>query len=257
MASAAFSINSTSVPQSTGIAVSTTYGATVTLTLDDITGASAIAWTIVGVNDPGTSVPTITRSGTPLGSTATFTAGADPMNGKGVSYNIRCRVTDGNRTTYDHYGVVGVPNAGGFVPFAAGEDLNARHATMGWTIGANDMALGFPHTSWAATTNDSTLATAATVNIPSGKIVSISALWSAYDTTSSHTLFRQSTAVFRNTAGSSAQVGVTVDMLNVEDDATWSTDFTATGSDVKIQYSGDATNATTWRGFVWTLTPGN
>lgn len=257
MASSAFSINSISVPQSTGIAVSTTFGATVTLTIDSITGASSIAWSIVGVNDPSTSVPTITASGTPTGATATFTAGSDPGNGKGLSYLIRCRVTDGNGQRYYSYGVVGVKNAGGFVPFAAGEDLNGRHPTMGWTVGANDMALGFPNTAWNDTTTSTDVATAATVNIPASQVVQISSIWSAYDATSGDRLFRHSTAMFQNSAGTSVQLGTTSDVINHEDDATWSASFTTTGSDVKIQYSGDATNSTTWRGFVWTFSPGN
>lgn len=140
MTSSAFSINSTSVPQSTGLAVSTTYGATATLTLDSTVGASTISWSIVGVSGPAIATPTITPSGTPLGSTATFTIGSDQSDGLGVAYGVRCRVTDSARTVYDAYGIVGVPNNAGDVPFVAGEAYNWRHPTQGWCPQVNIIA---------------------------------------------------------------------------------------------------------------------
>jgi hypothetical protein len=133
MTSAAFSIDGTSVPQATGLPVTTTYGATVALAITSVVGAVSVDWSIVGVSAPTVATPTITRAGTPLGATATFTACADPGDGGGVCYGVRCRVTDGAGQVFDSYGLVGVAATVGFIPFVAGESGTWAHATMGWT----------------------------------------------------------------------------------------------------------------------------
>jgi hypothetical protein len=133
MTSAAFSIDGTSVPQVTGLPVTTTYGATVALAITSVVGAVSIDWSIVGVSAPTVATPTITRAGTPLGATATFTVCSDPGTGSGVCYGVRCRVTDGAGQVFDHYGLVGVAATVGFIPFVAGESGTWAHATMGWT----------------------------------------------------------------------------------------------------------------------------
>jgi hypothetical protein len=132
MASASFSIDGTSVPQTTGVAVSTSYDATVALTLDSVTGAAAISWSVVGVSGPEIATPTITAAGTPLGASASFTVGSDQSDGLGVAYGVRCRVTDGTGQVVEAFGIVGVENDAGDVPFIAGEGLSWRHPTMGW-----------------------------------------------------------------------------------------------------------------------------
>ena len=133
MTSAAFSIDGTSVPQATGLPVTTTYGATVALAVTSVVGAVSIAWSIVGVSAPTVATPTITPAGTPLGATASFTVCADPGTGSGVCYGVRCRITDGAGQVFDSYGLVGVAATVGFIPFVAGESGTWAHPTMGWT----------------------------------------------------------------------------------------------------------------------------
>ena len=133
MASAAFTIDSTAVPQSSGEAVATSYGATVSLALSSVVGANSIRWTIVGTSAPDVVTPTITPAGVPLGATATFTVGADAGYGDGVAYAVRCQVRDGGGGMVESFGIVGVRNSAGVVPAVAGEEGSWRHETHGWT----------------------------------------------------------------------------------------------------------------------------
>lgn len=133
MASAAFTIDSTAVPQSSGEAVATSYGATVSLALSSVVGANSIRWTIVGTSAPDVATPTITPAGVPLGATATFTVGADAGYGDGVAYAVRCQVRDGGGGMVESFGIVGVRNSAGVVPAVAGEEGSWRHETHGWT----------------------------------------------------------------------------------------------------------------------------
>lgn len=256
MTSADFSINGTEVPIATGLAVSSTYGSTVSLALLDVSGAAAIDWAVLGVSGTDIAVPTVSKTGVPLGATASFAIPSDNGKGFGVSYDVRCRVTDGNGDRVESHGIVGVPNAGGAVPLAAGEEI-ARHPTLGWTVFVNQMAMGFPHTTWSATTVDATITTAATVNIPTGEVVRVASIWSAYDATAGHRLFREAVAYYHGVAGVATSLGSEVVVIDHEDDASWEATFTPSGSDVLIRYRGDATNATSWRGYVYTTKPGN
>jgi hypothetical protein len=132
MTSAAFTINGTAVPQSTGLAVQTTYATAVQLALASVRGAVSIDWSIAGVSGTGFAAPTITAAGSPPGATASFTTGADPGNGSGVGYGVRCAVTDARGSVYEAHGVVGVPSTIGRVPLVPGEGASWRHPTMGW-----------------------------------------------------------------------------------------------------------------------------
>lgn len=261
MTSAAFSIDGTTVPRSNGNAIETTHGATVNLALLSTVGADTITWTIAGLSSPDAIAPTITKSGTPLGSTASFVMPAELVDdvGGGLSVGVKCRVQDGNGTRYESFGVVGVPTIGGAVPVVAGEDNHWRHETVGWTTIVNQSLLGFPYGAVSSTSTGSTPTTALTVLIPPGKIAVIDSVWSAYDTVSEQRLIRQSSMVVKNNiAGTSAsQVGSDVDMINVADDLTWSSTFQVSGSSVNIRYAGDASNATTWRIYVWRTLLGN
>jgi hypothetical protein len=137
--SAAFSIEGTTVPTTTGLAVSVAYSATVDLALLSTTGAGSIDWAIVGSSDPALTTPTITKAGSPLGATASFAFPANTLGGtQGAAYGIRCTVTDGNGDTAVAYGIVGAPNGSGIVPLVAGE-RNWRHATHGWILALNQM----------------------------------------------------------------------------------------------------------------------
>jgi hypothetical protein len=131
--SAAFTINSTAVPA----AVSVAYGATVTLVLTSITGVESVAFTIEGTSKSGVSAPTLTPSGSPSGSTATFTMPSDPGDGLGRSYLVKCTVSN-SYETQTAYGIVGAVNDAGLVPLAAGE-TTARSATHGWLDTVNTL----------------------------------------------------------------------------------------------------------------------
>lgn len=113
------------------------YGSTVNLALLS-TAFNTADWSIVGTSDAALSVPTITPSGSPLGATATFTAGADPGDGLGISYLVQCKINGGRDSVGQvdssliKRAVVGVPNLFAIVPMPIGETLE-RSATHGWT----------------------------------------------------------------------------------------------------------------------------
>lgn len=253
MTSAAFTVNATAVPRNSGAAIDTTYGGTVSLALASTVGVETVTWYIAGVSGPSVASPTISRSGTPLGATATFTVGADPGDGAGIAYGIRCDVRDGNGTLYQSYGVVGVPNVAGGVPLVAGEDGAWRHATLGWTPVFNTALLGFPNYAASSTTTGTSTQTATTVAIPAGKLARIDCVWSAYDAVADERLYRQAGALFScDSAGTAASAfGAEVDVFNQADDLTWNAGFAVSGSGVAINYSGDATNSVAWNVMVW------
>lgn len=125
--SAAFTVNAASNPN-THIAA---YSSTVSLALLSTTGAGTITWTIVACSKSGADLPTITRAGTPNGSTASFPLPSDPGDGLGRAYLVKCTVSD-SRSTVVEYAVVGASNAAGLLPIVPGEE-NVRDATHGWS----------------------------------------------------------------------------------------------------------------------------
>jgi hypothetical protein len=247
--SASFTAESITCPA----AVEIDYGATVNLALLSSTGVSTVEYEIVGVssNLVLASAPTIT----PVGTTASFVADSDQEDMNGIGYVVACTASDG-KNTVTQYGLVGVPGAHGKIPPCSNE-RKARHATLGWTSFLSDMALGFPHTVGKFTTTDATAATAATIAIPTGKIVRISAQWSAVDGTSGDRLMREATAFFQNDAGTVTQKGSDTDVINDEDDASWAATFSISGTDVLVRYQGDASNSCDWRIIAWARYPGN
>lgn len=88
MVSAAFTINNLSSPQTV------TSGSTVTLRLTTVTGVSSVEWTFHGYYPDDLTVPAVARSGSPAGSTATFTAPTD-SDGYGIALGITCTINNG------------------------------------------------------------------------------------------------------------------------------------------------------------------
>jgi hypothetical protein len=129
--SAVFTINGTQIPGEVAVA----YGATVTLALVSTTGVNSVQWSIPGASRT-LLTPTIATSGTPAGATATFTMAADDASGRGAAFLVKCLVTDANGTDATAYGIVGVLDDSGVLPFVVGEQL-ARDAVFGWTTALN------------------------------------------------------------------------------------------------------------------------
>jgi len=136
-ASPLFTINSTQAPA----AVATTYGATVSLALVSTTGVNTIQWSLPGASRSLTT-PTIAVSGTPAGATASFAMVADDGSERGAAFVVKCQITDANGISYTAYGIVGVVDGTGTVPFVLGEEL-ARDAVFGWCPTLNQKLLSF------------------------------------------------------------------------------------------------------------------
>jgi hypothetical protein len=134
--SAAFLVNDSPNPAEHIVA----FGATVNLALVSIVGADVITWTVLCASEPGYPLPAITPTGTPLGSTATFTMGADPADDIGRSYRVRCTVSNANEIATED-ALIGAVNVNGIVPLAPGEELE-RSRTHGWGPVVNRMGAG-------------------------------------------------------------------------------------------------------------------
>src|SRR5690349_7039033 len=104
--SAEFSVNGSSVVQAHSVA----YGATVTLAALSLE-FHGIDWEIVASSKSGLTAPTISLSGAPTGSTATFTQVADPGDGLGRSWGIKCTQRDQQGNTSVVYRVIGTANS--------------------------------------------------------------------------------------------------------------------------------------------------
>lgn len=113
----------------------TTYGGTVNLALTDIAGVGSVQFTIVSSSKGGTTIPTLTESGSPPGSTASFEMPADPGDGLGRTFRIRCVVTSQYETDTT-YGVVGVENLSGRLPICFDEERD--RSTTGYIDEMND-----------------------------------------------------------------------------------------------------------------------
>lgn len=127
-ASASFTIDTLATPPIVTVAAS----ATIDVELVSVTGVDTIAWSIVGKHSFAASTPTITPAGSPLGSRASFPTPA----GSGQCYRIKCVVNAGRADEDTKYGICGVPNDGGRIPYALGEELE-RHSTYGYTEALN------------------------------------------------------------------------------------------------------------------------
>jgi hypothetical protein len=123
------------------IAHTTTYGGTVNLAAQSLTGAHTIAWSISGSSHSGFVDPTITPAGAPTGATASFTFPADPGGGEGRSCIVRLTLTDQRGVTSTTSHVVGVANTRGYVPISTGE-VSERSQTHGWVDPINSLLAG-------------------------------------------------------------------------------------------------------------------
>ena len=123
--SAAFRINGSS-----SFPVTTTAAATITLQLISVNGVRpGTQWTFIGKSDSAVAYPTITTSGSPPGSTATFTMPSASSGTLGLAFTVKCiingGVNDSGQTvaTYSATGLVGIVNTNGEVPWSFGETL--------------------------------------------------------------------------------------------------------------------------------------
>jgi hypothetical protein len=252
---AQFTIEGTTVPQSTGLAVEIDYGETVNLALLSTSGLTSVSWEIFGTSSNLSSSPTITSAGVPSGATASFVAAANQLDTAGISYGVCCTVSDGTSTARS-YGVVGVPNRFGLVPPVAGEEL-ARHATQGWTRLINDVCLRLPNEVVHATSTDSSVVKPITIPIPTNKVLKITTQWTGYDATAGDRLIRESVSFYKNVSGTVSLMSSTHVVVNLEEDATWTPVEVINGSNVDYGYGGDATNPVDWYISVWTDEVGN
>lgn len=134
--SAAFTVNGSANPARH----TTTYGATVTLALVSAAGADSVTFSLVGASKSDVTLPTLTLSGSPYGSTATFTMLSDPLDGLGRTIRVECVVSSPYETKTT-YAVVGVPNNLGILPLAAGEELD-RDSSYGYIDELNQVLAG-------------------------------------------------------------------------------------------------------------------
>lgn len=131
--SAEFSVESSTAIQAHSVA----YGTTVDLAALSLSFRT-IAWEITSSSKSGTTTPTITLAGTPTGATASFPQVADPGDGLGRSWIVKCTQTDSQGNQAVAYRVVGTVNSQGYVPIAADEE-NYRSLTHGWCEVINQM----------------------------------------------------------------------------------------------------------------------
>lgn len=140
MVSAIFLVNGQSVP---GSSQYVSEGSTVTLTLASTAGVKQVTWSFHGHYPTDQAEPTITKSGVPLGSTATFTV-PTIGDGYGQAWGITCVVnggkdaagaTDANLT---YRSAIYVYNSQTRVPIFPGETLEAD-LVAGWGERLNDM----------------------------------------------------------------------------------------------------------------------
>ncbi len=126
MLDASFSVEGSSAITAHSVA----YGATVDLVALS-TEFRTIAWEIVSSSKSGVSTPTITLAGTPTGATASFPQVADPGDGLGRSWIVKCTQTDSQGNADVEYRIVGTANINGIVPICA-DEAAYRNATHGW-----------------------------------------------------------------------------------------------------------------------------
>lgn len=124
---ATFTVNGVAVSAAVAVAASST----VTLAVTNTSGINLVVWSVEGNDRAGHVNPTIASSGTPQGSSASFTMPADAGDGLGQSYLVQAVATDGGGVSSTFRAVIGVVNNAGVVPIAAGEE-SERSASHGW-----------------------------------------------------------------------------------------------------------------------------
>jgi hypothetical protein len=145
MSSAAFTVNGGSPTGGVAVAASST----VTLALASTSGVNSVAWSIAGNHSEAATDPTITAAG--LGASFVMPVGA------GQAYLVRAVINGGRdasgrrQSGYTFQAVVGVNDATGALPFAAGETTE-RSLTHGY-VPALNTRLATVGTGTAATTS--------------------------------------------------------------------------------------------------------
>lgn len=105
------------------------------------TSFRTISWEIVSSSKSGLTTPTLTLGGAPLGVTASFNQVADPGDGLGRTWVVRCTQTDSAGNSVSAYRVIGTLNTAGRLPICA-DEYAYRNATHGWCEVVNDALRG-------------------------------------------------------------------------------------------------------------------
>ena len=133
MVSARFLIDGVDLPNAT--VQRRNEGDLVTLTIADIKGIRKAEWSIFGIF-PDVDPPTITQSGSPFGSTATFIV-PSPADGYGLACGIRLVANNGRDNSgspnpdLTYTSKIYVPNAAGWEVYFPGETLESNDRS-GW-----------------------------------------------------------------------------------------------------------------------------
>lgn len=131
--SAEFSVNGDATVSGHTVA----YASTVSLAALSLSFRT-IAWEITSSSKSGTITPTITLAGAPLGITASFPQVADPGDGLGRTWIVKCTQTDAEGNESVAYRVVGTLNTSNRLPICA-DEAAYRNATHGWTEVFNEL----------------------------------------------------------------------------------------------------------------------
>jgi len=125
LANAQFTINGFTPP------FYTSHNTVLTFQLLEVKNIKSIAWTVIGYwNGPNNAPAAITRSGVPLGVTASLTLPAG--DGYGAAYGIECTVVDNNSETAVFRAGVGVLNAATGTLVGFPNETTEFNSVAGW-----------------------------------------------------------------------------------------------------------------------------
>jgi len=157
LANAQFTINGFTPP------FYTSHNTVLTFQLLEVKNIKSIAWTVIGYwNGPNNAPAAITRSGVPLGVTASLTLPAG--DGYGAAYGIECTVVDNNSETAVFRAGVGVLNAATGTLVGFPNETTEFSSVFGWADRLNRY-LGAETTVLEAET------TVALITFPTGRSV--------------------------------------------------------------------------------------
>jgi hypothetical protein len=223
--------------------------------VSSLTGVQTVLWEIVGNDNSARVNPTITAAGSPNGATASFTMPADPGDGLGQCYLVRCTVSDGGTpvSSVSSSAVVGVNNPLGVLPLAYGEETE-RSSTHGWVHPYNKLMAGNPRSYASVTTTDATTTTVLTIPIDANTTVSCGARWFGRIVAGNTQAMRESTFVIRRVGAGPVQWGSTNDVFSTtKDDAGWGAlDFAISSNNLIIRVTGMAATSINWKCAAWT-----
>lgn len=246
MPSAGFTVNGQAV---TELAVEPS--TLVTLALTDTSYVDVVDWTVIGSHSSSATNPVITPSGSPYGSTATFTMPA----GYSQCFVVQSEVNGGRdsngayQASYVSSAVIGVASISGVMPFAANETYE-RDPTHGWTDVINRAITGNSSNVAASgkltTTDAATVNTIATIATSSEYQYFVSAIVSSRQSASSNTAFTHLRFLMTNKGGTLAQQGTDdLDALNYDAITMTGIVSTTSGTNILVTFQGKA--ATTIR----------